>query len=346
MEHVNTHFLRPRGAWTRVLLVLSVSVAAALVAFSGLASATSRTTVSVASPAATPAFDKKLLNYDPRLFALLPPRIQKSKQVVFAAVWETPPIIAVNPKDTRVPVGLTPDLAAVVSRILGVKAVWKNLQFPAQLPGLASGNADVLWGQITDTKEREQSIVDLISWAQSPYGMLLAAGNPHKVTSLANACGLRIAVPTGSTQERIVAGNNIAFCSGPGKTPMKTVALAGAQPAVVAIKAGTADAWLDTSPSIEAIVKAAPNDYTSIIIPNGQIVRYSSNISGVAISKLQPGLTTAIHRALRRIAAPGGPYPNLMKKWGVTSGILQPKHIKINIFTGLRAGKLAAPAGG
>ena len=339
---MNTYFRRPRGAWIRVLLVLSVSVAAALVAFSGLASATTKTTVSVASPAATPAFDKNLLKYDPRLFALLPPRIQKSKEVIFAAVWETPPIIAVNPKDTRVPVGLTPDLAAVVSRILGIKAVWKNLQWPAQLPGVASGNADVLWGQISATKEREQSIVDLISWAQSPWGMLLAAGNPRKVTSLADACGLRIAVPTGSGQEKIVAGNNAAFCSGPGKTPMKTVALPGAQSAVVAIKAGTADVWLDSSPSIEAIVKAQPNDYTSVIIPNAQITPYHSNILGVAVSKLQPGLTTAIHAALKRIAAPGGPYPNLMKKWGVTSGIMQPKHIKINIFTGLRAGKIAA----
>ena len=310
------------------LLVLTV----ALAVFSARASASTKSS-SAATPASAvaPKFDKKLFN-------LLPANIKKSKKVTFGALWETPPIIGVDPKKPNVPVGLAVDLVAAVGKVLGIKPVWKNLQWPAQLPGLQSGNVDVLWGQVSDTKLREQSIADMVSWQQNPWAILLPAGNPKGVKSLSDACGLKIAVPNGSRQDLIVAGNNAKFCK---NKPMTTIGYPGTQEAVVAIKAGGADAWLDSAPSIEAIVKAAPSDFTSVPLPNPQLLPYGSNISGVAISKRQPQLTKAIFRALKKIAADGGAYQAAMKKWGTSSGAMPAKHIKINIFTGLRAGTTA-----
>jgi polar amino acid transport system substrate-binding protein len=276
--------------------------------------------------------------FDQRLFNLLPAKIKKSKKVSFGALWETPPIIGVDPKKPGVPVGLAPDLVAAVGKVLGIKPVWRNLQWPAQLPGLQSGNVDVLWGQVSDTKEREQSIADMVSWMQQPWAMLLPAGNPKGVTSFSGACGLKIAVPNGSVQDAIVAGNNAKYCA---SNPMTTIGYPGAQEAVVAIKAGGADAWFDSSSSIAAIVKAAPTSFTSIPLPNAQIVSYASNISAVAISKQQPGLTRAIAGALKKIAADGGVYQAAMKKWGTADGTMKAKTIKINTFTGLAAGKTA-----
>lgn len=303
-----------------------------LAVFSARASASTRAS-SAAMPASAvaPGFDQKLFN-------LLPARIKKSKKVSFGALWETPPIIGVDPKKPNVPVGLAVDLVAAVGKVLGITPVWKNLQWPAQLPGLQSGNVDVLWGQVSDTREREQSIADMVSWMQNPWAILLAGGNPKGVTSLSNACGLKIAVPNGSQQEAVVAGNNAKYCS---SKPMTTIGYPGAQEAVVAIKAGGADAWLDSAPSIGSIVKAAPSDFTSVPLPNAQLLPYGSNISGVAISKRQAGLTRAIAGALKKIAVDGGAYQAAMKKWGTSGGTMPAKHIKINIFTGLPAGKTA-----
>ncbi|MFN8224982.1 MAG: transporter substrate-binding domain-containing protein [Gaiellales bacterium] len=309
--------------------------AGALVASVAALTATAAPTPSAGS-AATATGATIAPKFDPKIAALLPARIKKSKKVTYGALWETPPIISIDPKNPKLPIGAAVDLGKAVSTVLGVKPVFKNMQWPAQLPGLQAGTVDVLWGQVTDTAEREQSIADLISWRQDPLSMLVAAGNPKGVTSLANACGLKIAVPTGSTQELIVKGNSDTACA---SNPIEAVAYPGAKEAVVAVKAGTVDGWIDGSPSIADIVKQAPSDFSLVAIPNAQVTPYASNIAGIAIGKKQPGLTRAITAALKKIAVPNGAYPAIMKKWGMASGSLKPKAIKINGFTGTPAGK-------
>lgn len=325
-----------RCSWTRALVAGSVAAALAFVASStGAFAATKSASGAASSSAAAPKFDK-------RLFKMLPARIQKSRKISFGALWETPPVIAVDPKSPSKPVGLAVDLAAAVSKVIGVTPEWKNLQWPAQLPGLQSGNVDVLWGQVSDSKEREQSVADLISWMQQPWALLLAGGNPKGVTTLANACGLKIAVPTGSQQTDIVNGNSEKFCTSKGKPAIEPVGYPGAQGAIVALKAGSVDGWMDDSAAIKAIVKSSPSDFTDVVLPNSQITPYASNISAVAVGKAQPGVTRAIAAALKRLAAPGGVYQRLMKKWGTSEGVMPAKLIRINTYTGISPGKTAS----
>lgn len=272
---------------------------------------------------------------NPKLAALLPAAIKKSHTVSFGALWETPPIIGVDPKNTRKPVGAAVDLAAAVSKLLGVKPVWKNLQWPAQLPGLQSGNVDVLWGQVSDSAQREQSVADLIAWMQTPIAMLVPAGNPKRLTTFANACGLKIAVPTGSQQQAVVDGNSAKYCAG--KSPIQAVGYPGAQGAIVALKAGTVDGWMDAKNAIAAIVKADRADYSMITPPAAQVDPYMSTIGGVAVGKQLPGLTKAIAGALKQLAQKGT-YQKIMKKWGSASAIMAPSKIKINTYTGIKPG--------
>jgi ABC-type amino acid transport substrate-binding protein len=270
-----------------------------------------------------------------KLAALLPASIKKSHKVSFGALWETPPIIGVDPKDTSKPVGAAVDLAAAVSKILGVKPVWKNLQWPAQLPGLQSGNIDVLWGQVSDSAQREQSVADLIAWMQTPIAMLVPAGNPKHLTTFANACGLKIAVPTGSQQQAVVDGNSAKYCSG--KSAIQAVGYPGAQGAIVALKAGTVDGWMDAKNAIAAIVKSDPADFSMITPPAAEIDPYMSTIGGVAVGKQLPGLTKAIAGALKELALKGT-YQKIMKKWGSASAVMAPSQIKINTYTGIKPG--------
>ncbi|GAA3412195.1 transporter substrate-binding domain-containing protein [Streptosporangium vulgare] len=110
--------------------------------------------------------------FDQALHDQLPDRIKQNKQIVFGALWETPPIIGIESGDTSKPVGITPDLAVALGEILGVTPAWKNLQWPAQLPGLQSGNVDALFGQVSDGKEREQ-VIDLVGFYRSPMSVLV-----------------------------------------------------------------------------------------------------------------------------------------------------------------------------
>ena len=277
--------------------------------------------------------------FDPKIAALLPAGIEKSKHISFGALWETPPVIALDPKDPNRPVGLAVDLINAVSRVLGVTPVYRNMQWPAQIPGLESGAIDVLWGQISDTKDRERSIADIIPWMQEPLAILVAKGNPKGIKDMSSVCGLKIAVPTGSTQEALVQGSSGRYCSG--NSAASTVDYPGAQEAVVALKAGTVDGWIDSASAIEDIVKSSPNDFQMVTIPNAQVTAFTSNVSGIAVSKRNPQLTRALAAALKEIAAPGGAYATIMKTWGASGAALRASAIRVNPFTRLPAGKKA-----
>lgn len=288
-------------------------------------------TDAAAEPGGSQAFDQKL-------FDLLPKDIQESKTISFGALWETPPVISVDPKDTKTPIGITPDLAAGVSEILGVTPKWQNMQWPAQLPGLQAGNIDVLWGQVSDSKEREESVADIISWSQSPLALLVASGNPEGLGALGDACGLKIAVPIGSQQSAAVEGVSGTACDG--EEPIEAVEYPGAQQAIVALKAGSVDGWFDTASSIREAADAGGFDV--VPLEQEEIGDYMGTISGVAIAKEQPGLTQAIHGALVQLVE-SGEYQDVLDKWEVGDNALPAEEIKINGFTGIEAGEKAKP---
>ena len=313
------------GGLRKVALGVAVvaTAAAALAATAG---------ASPAKKAAAPAYDAKIA-------ALLPDSVKQSKKISFGALWETPPVISADPKNPSKPVGLAVDLTDAVAAVLGITPVYKNTQWPAQIPGLQSGAVDVLWGQISDTKEREQSVADIVAWMQDPMALLLAGGNPKGVKSLQTACGLKIAVPPGSTMEALVKGVSDKYCAG--KSAISTVNYPGAKEAIVAIKAGTVDGWTDAGSSIADVVKKDPKNYSMVPVANSLVMEFTSNISGIAVNKKNTGITLALAAALKKIAAPGGAYATIMKKYGLTGATMKAKDIKVNTFTGIPAGKTA-----
>jgi polar amino acid transport system substrate-binding protein len=310
------------------LTVVSAMAAAAVLAGCGGSSGDAETDAA-AEPAGSQAVDQELVD-------LLPEDIQESKTISFGALWETPPIISVDPSDTKTPIGITPDLAAAVSEILGVTPEWQNMQWPAQLPGLQAGNVDVLWGQVSDSKEREESVADIIAWAQSPLALLVASGNPEGIEALGDACGLKVAVPIGSQQSAAVEGVSGTACEG--QDPIEAVEYPGAQQAIVALKAGSVDAWFDSASAIREAADAGGFDV--VPLEQDEIGDYMQTISGVAIAKEQPGLTQAIHGALVQLAE-SGEYQEILEKWEVPDNALPVEEIKINGFTGIEAGEKA-----
>jgi len=276
-----------------------------------------------------PAFSQTLHN-------MLPARIKQAKAISFGALWETPPVIGVKPPDTSQPVGITPDLASAIGKVLGVKVVWKNMQWPAQLPGLASGNVDALFGQVSDGKDRER-VVDLVGFYKSPMGLLVKGGNPHHVKSMADTCGLKIGVPAGAQQERVVRGNSQKYCTSQGKPAIKAVGYPGAQGAIVGVKSGTVDGWMDATASTRDIAKKSGGTFTNVVLPDSQITPYMETITGIAVSKAQPGLSKALAGAMRQIAG-SGEYRTIMKRWDSADSMLPRADMKVNFYTGIPAG--------
>lgn len=202
--------------------------------------------------------------------------------------------------------------------------------------GLQAGNVDVLWGQVSDSAERERSVADIVAWSQSPLALLVASGNPKDIAALGDACGLKVAVPIGSQQSKAVEGVSGTACKG--KSPIQAVEYPGAQQAIVALKAGSVDAWFDTGSSIKEAADAGGFDVVGL--KQDEIGAYMATISGVAIAKEQPGLTEAIAGALQQLAK-DGTYQDILKKWDVADNALAVEDITINGFTGIKAGEKA-----
>jgi ABC-type amino acid transport substrate-binding protein len=287
--------------------------------------------------AATTASSAAASGADAKLAAMLPQDIKSSGKVTFGALWETPPIIGVENGDTTKPVGITPDLATAIGKLLGVQVAWKNMQWPAQLPGLQSGNVDALFGQVSDGADRE-AVIDLVGFYQSPMGLLISGDNPEHIKTMADTCGLKIGIPAGSQQDRIVKGNSEKFCTSQGKPAIKAAQYPGAQGAIVGVKAGNVAAWMDATASVRDIAKKSGDTFGSVVLPDEQIDPYIERIVGIAVSKQNPGLSNALAGAMQKLAA-DGQYKQIMDKWDAGDSLVPTDKIKVNVYTGAPAGE-------
>ncbi|GAA2245423.1 transporter substrate-binding domain-containing protein [Herbiconiux moechotypicola] len=289
-------------------------------------------TSDAATPTETAAADDV---FSQELHDLLPESIQESGVISFGALWETPPVIGADINDPDTPVGIAPDLVALMAPILGVDAEWMNMQWPAQLPGVQAGTVDALFGQVSITAEREQSIVDLVPFQKSSHSLLLPAGNPEDIEKIADMCGMTIAVPVGSNQSATVQAISDAECAA---DPIQMAEYQGATSAVQALRAGTVDAWFDTTSAQEAVVAADPDVFTSVVIPESEM---PTQFGGIAVSKDAPGLSEALAGALK-ILIEDGSYDAIYEEYGVSSQAITVDELIINPMTGTAPGEVAA----
>ncbi|MFI5893488.1 transporter substrate-binding domain-containing protein [Actinoplanes sp. NPDC051513] len=285
--------------------------------------------------AAAPAADVPSAAVDSTLAGELPDTIKSSKQISLGALWETPPVISVTTTDTSTPVGIAPDLAAAIAPVLGVKVVWKNMQWPAQLPGVQSGSVDALWGQVSATEEREKSVVDLVPFYKSTMALLMLSDKTSGVTGLAGMCGKKVGLPVGSIQSDTVKKVSAASCA---SNPIQLAEYSGATAAISAVKAGTVDAWMDSTTSQQAAVKKSGSTFAVVEVPTSE---FAAQYTTIAIGKAQPGLTKAVLGAMQKILA-DGTYDKIMAKYDMTSAAITSSELVANPVSKTAIGEKAA----
>lgn len=285
--------------------------------------------------AAAPAADVPSAAVDSTLAAELPDGVKSSQQISLGALWETPPVISVTTTDTSTPVGIAPDLAAAIAPVLGVKMVWKNMQWPAQLPGVQSGSVDALWGQVSATEEREKGVVDLVPFYKSTMALLMLSDKTSGVTALAGMCGKRVGLPVGSIQSDTVKKVSAASCS---SNPIKLAEYSGATAAISAVRAGTVDAWMDSTTSQEAVLKKSGSTFGIVEVPAGE---FPAQYTTIAIGKAQPGLTKAVLGAMQKIVA-DGTYDKIMAKYDMSSAAITSSELVANPVSRTAIGEKAA----
>lgn len=137
--------------------------------------------------------------------------------------------------------GLNVEAAELIGKTMGVEVQLRGGDFDPLIPGLLANRYDLVTNVTTDTPERRE----VVDFTDIMYGeassLVLPTGSELEGTQLADACGLRIAVNLGSSQEEKVDEQNTA-CTNAGKEPNTVLSLGAVPEMVLALKSGRADA--------------------------------------------------------------------------------------------------------
>jgi polar amino acid transport system substrate-binding protein len=236
----------------------------------------------------------------------------KGKTLVDAINPHTPGYESLDPKDPSKYIGFDIDLAEELGRCLGFKVTYKPVAFAALIPTLQSGQADLVISDIYATEERAKA-VDFVTYSKVYDGVLVAKGNPKKITGInTSMCGATAAENTGFVEVPLV--QNLAEpCKAAGK-PAPTLQLYNNNAdCIQAILAGRADTYINDVNTVDQAVKAYPEKLSKALAVT---LPYSI---GIGVPKNNARLREAIVAALTEMQKTGL-QAALLKKWSLDDG--------------------------
>jgi polar amino acid transport system substrate-binding protein len=252
---------------------------------------------------------------DPKLHAMLPSDIQASGEVRVGTEPTAPPYVFYG-EDNKTLVGLEVDLAQALGERLGVKFTFLPTQFASIVPGIQAGRFDVGLSAMGDFVPREK-VVDEIDYSYEATGIIVPAGNPHHITKLSDACGLRAAGVQGSIPLQLLDKQK-GLC--PADKPMEVLQFPSNDQLTVALHSGRADLSMDTY-GVAAYTLAHQPASESHKLELVKGARYAVGYQAIVVSKQATQLRDAIKAALESMMADSS-YQKLFAKWDLASNAL------------------------
>lgn len=207
-------------------------------------------------------------------------------------------------------VGWDIDLFNAVAKKLGVTATYDIAGFDTIIPNITGKKYDVGVSSFTDTVEREKQ-VDFVNYYSAG---ILWASTKGKTVDPDNACGLKVAVETGTTEEQDEVPAKSKACTDAGKAAIQILKFDGQDQATNAVVLGQADAMSADSPITEYAI-AKSNDKLQVAGKTFEVAPY-----GIAVDKGSK-LGEAVQKALQSLVD-DGTYKSILDKWGVADGAL------------------------
>lgn len=211
---------------------------------------------------------------------------------------------------TQTAAGLDVDLATAIADELGVKVNFINTGFDGLIGALQAKRFDIIMSSMTVTEKRQQEI-DFIPYFTAGTGILVQAGNPKDIQSLADLCGKSVAVQLGTIQvDQLDAQNEQC-------TDKISITTFDQNPlAVEQLRLGRADA-------VTADYPVAANDARlsegalEIAGPQFEAAPY-----GIGLRKDSTELNAALTTALQSIMD-NGQYDKILADWNLEAGSIK-----------------------
>ncbi|MGF6605240.1 polar amino acid transport system substrate-binding protein [Paraburkholderia sp. WSM4175] len=247
----------------------------------------------------------------------------KGKTLINAINPHTPGYEALDPNDPTKYIGFDIDLGEAIGNCLGFKMAYKPVAFSALLATLQSGQADIVISDIYATEERAKA-ADFITYSKVFDGVLVAKGNPKKISGINQTmCGTTAAENTGYVEVPLIQKLAPA-CKAANKPEAAVQLYDNNANAIQAILSGRADTYINDVNTVDQAVKAYPGQLEKA---NAVTLPYSI---GIGVPKTNPAMRAAVMAALVAIQK-SGTQTELLKKWSLGAENLEtPKLIASN----------------
>jgi polar amino acid transport system substrate-binding protein len=208
-------------------------------------------------------------------------------------------------------VGWEVDLLNGLATKLGVTATLQESGFDNIIPSVKGGKFNLGMSSFTDNKTREAQ-VDFVNYYSAGIQWAAPAG---KTVDPNNACGLKVAVQTGTTEQTVDLPAKSKACTAAGKKPITIVKIDSQDQVNQAVILGQADAFDADSPITQYAVKQSKGKLALA----GDI--YGAAPYGFVVGKNAGTLKQAIQKGLQSMID-DGTYKQVLAKWGVEAGAI------------------------
>jgi len=208
-------------------------------------------------------------------------------------------------------IGWEVDFLDGVAKELGVTANYQESGFDTIIPSVKGAKFDLGMSSFTDNKEREAQ-VNFVNYYTAGIQWAAPGG---KTVDPANACGLTVAVQTGTTEQTDDLPQKSSACRKAGKKAITIIKIDDQDQVNQAVILGKADAFDADSPITEYAVKQSKGKLTLA----GDI--YGAAPYGLAVAKSNTGLQQALQKAIQAMMD-DGTYKQILSKWGVETGAI------------------------
>ncbi|AJT64444.1 ABC transporter substrate-binding protein [Streptomyces chattanoogensis] len=230
--------------------------------------------------------------------------------------------------------GIDPDLAAAVSKELGIKLNFNNATFDTLMGGLKSERYDIAMSAMTDTKDRQEGIdsstgkkigagVDFVDYLNVGVSLYTQKGKTQGIDGWETMCGKKLAVQRGTVSHDL-ANEKSKECKKHDSEAISIEAFDNDSEAQTRLRTGGVDAVSSDYPVAAYAVNVSGGGKDFEMVGGAPL---KAAPYGIAVPKGHAKLRDALRAAVERTIK-NGTYAKVLKKWDVKDAAV--KKVELN----------------
>ena len=224
--------------------------------------------------------------------------------------------------DGETVLGFNVELVEAALAEIGMEAEWEPANFDAIIIGVNSGTYDMGASSFTVTEQRMEE-VNMVSYFSSGTQWFAQTGNPADVDP-DDACGMRIAVQTGTTHDDDIEARSEA-CVEDGDDPITIEKFPNQPQATETVVSGVNDASLADMPTSAYALEQTGDDVLEFI---GE--QYDAAPYGVVLHQDDTDRADELSEAFNTIME-NGTYDEILQEWGIDAGSIETAEVNPSV---------------